>query len=395
MFAAPIEADALTPAETTRTTSAWQHAPVVASATIAAWNDLVADSADRNVFAEPWLLNAGMAHCRDGHEAMLAMPRDASGRAIGLFALKPVTGFGRMALPGLILWRHPNCFVAPAIARRGDEAAAWAMLIELAATATPRSRYLAIDGVVDGSAIHHGLIAAASQHRIPIVVDGRYERAAVETELDAETYWASAVRAKKRKELRRQWARLGELGVVTTDRLDRATPIGGWIDEFLTLEASGWKGANRSALASNPDTRAFFAAAMADGHALGKIAITALRLDGRAIAMLITLISGDAGFSFKTAFDEDFSRFSPGVLLQRESLDLLQTRQLRWIDSCAAPDHPMIDSLWHERRTMLRLLLPLPGAANRTAFAAARGVQRLWHGAKALVPSDRHRRAKR
>ncbi len=130
---------------------------------------------------------------------------------------------------------------------------------------------------------------------------------------------------------------------------------------------------------------------MAEGHARGQVAITALRLDGRAIAMLITLLSGRTGFSFKTAFDEDFARFSPGVLLQRESLDLLELHRLDRIDSCAAPDHPMIDSLWRERRAIVRLLLPLPGARNRLLFAAARMAQRLWHAGKSLT-GPRHER---
>ena len=62
--------------------------------------------------------------------------------------------------------------------------------------------------------------------------------------------------------------------------------------------------------------------------------------------LLVNLRSGEGVFSFKTAFDEAFSRFSPGVLLQIENYALLDRPGLAWADSCAAPDHPMIDSLW-------------------------------------------------
>jgi len=124
---------------------------------------------------------------------------------------------------------------------------------------------------------------------------------------------------------------------------------------------------------------------MAAGWARGQVLLTALRLDGRAIAMLLTLVSGNAGFSFKTAFDEDFARFSPGVLLQRETLGLLTSRKLAFIDSCAAQDHPMIDSLWRERRAVVTLSLPLPGAANRLAWRANQVAMTVWKRVKMMV----------
>ena len=183
---------------------------------------------------------------------------------------------------------------------------------------------------------------------------------------------------------------LGEAGTLTVDHGEGVNDPASWISEFLTLEASGWKGENRSALASNADTRAFFTEAMTAGWAEGKVMLTALRIDGRAIAMLITLVSGNAGFSFKTAFDEEFARFSPGVLLQRESLSLLTSRKLAFIDSCAAQDHPMIDSLWRERRAVVSVSMPLPGTANRLLWQAAQSAMRAWRGLKELrspVPS--------
>ncbi|MEK6541196.1 MAG: GNAT family N-acetyltransferase, partial [Pseudomonadota bacterium] len=152
--------------------------------------------------------------------------------------------------------------------------------------------------------------------------------------------------------------------------------------EFLALEKSGWKGANGSAIASQAGTESFFRAAITAAHERGGLCFTALRLDGRAIAMLLTLINGKAGFSFKTAFDETYARYSPGVLLQRESLNILAERNLDWIDSCAAQDHPMIDSLWHERRSIIGVSCALPGTSNRIAYGAAQSAKRVWHSIK-------------
>jgi hypothetical protein len=86
--------------------------------------------------------------------------------------------------------------------------------------------------------------------------------------------------------------------------------------------------------------------------------------------MLANFLTPPGAFSFKTAFDEDYARFSPGVLLQIENLALLQRDGIDWCDSCAAQDHPMIDSLWAGRRAIGRYSVAIGGRAKRAAFAA-------------------------
>jgi hypothetical protein len=348
---------------------------------------LAAQAGDANVFAEPWIVRAGMDHCHEGLAAKLAFIRNSSGQLIGVAPMASVRGFGRAPVRVALGWGHPNSFLTTLLVADGQACAFWLRLIPAIADGPLSAPILSFDGVPEASPIHLGLVEACRQLGLPLSIEGSVTRAMLATQMDPDAYWDESVRAKKRKELRRQWARLNEQGVLTTDQLSTAThaaAVDDWVDEFLKLEASGWKGANGSSLSSNADTDGFFRAAMCAAQASGQLEITALRIDGRAIAMLITLFSGQAGFSFKTAFDEDFARFSPGVLLQRESLAILSQRQLDWIDSCAAQDHPMIDSLWRERRTVLSVALPLPGGFNRATFAAAQIAKRFWHTAKRL-----------
>jgi CelD/BcsL family acetyltransferase involved in cellulose biosynthesis len=359
--------------------------PPPADAGAGEWAQVIADAADPNVFAEPWMIAAGIG-CTIGEPPSRIITRSADGRASGVAMIQPAKAYGRLPMPHVRLWSHPNCFGATATARAGDEAAMWDALISDIADLHPSAMLLSLPGIVEGSALHRGLLSAALARDLPVATDDSVTRALLATTLDPETYWEQAVRAKKRKELRRQWARLGEEGALIVDRLKSGSDIAPWIEEFLSLELGGWKGANGSALGSAPETAGFFREAMRAAHQHGAVTMTALRIDGRAIAMLVTLLSGRAGFSFKTAFDESYARFSPGVLLQRESLSLLHDLGLDWIDSCAAQDHPMIDSLWTGRRTMLTLALPLPGARNRIAFDAIQAATRLWHGIKPRLP---------
>lgn len=365
----------------------WLGTDRIDHALLAEWGGLAA-ATEANVFAEPWLAAAAIRHCVGADGAELCVVRKPNNQLVGIATLSAEKRIGRLPLKCSGDWSHPNAFLLSATAGAGTEAAFWAAMIGAVGTRPGNSRALLIDGLVEGSAIHGGLVAAAQRLGLPVAVEARTVRAMLSTDLEADAYWDASVRAKKRKELRRQWARLGEMGALSVDHGDQTADASLWIEEFLALEASGWKGVNGSALASNSDTLAFFREAMTVGWQRGQVLLTALRIDGRAIAMLITLVSGaevgGAGFSFKTAFDEDFARFSPGVLLQRESLSLLTARKLAFIDSCAAQDHPMIDSLWRERRAVVTLSIPLPGTANRLAWQATQGAMAAWRGIKRL-----------
>jgi hypothetical protein len=359
------------------------YAPVPDPVLVDDWCAVAAAAAEPNVFAAPWLAMAGLAHITTAGLVTLAVGRDNDGGMIGVAPMTRTARLGRIPLACSALWTHPNNFLTSAVATSGREGDFWHALIS-GSDLHRGARALWVDGLIEGGTLHRGLLDAVDMLGLPVAVEGRVTRAMLATDLSAEAYWDQAVRPKKRKELRRQWARLAETGALVTDHLPADADPAPWIAEFLALEAGGWKGANRSALASHADTKGFFTAAMTAGHARSAVAMTALRIDGRAIAMLVTLLSGNAGFSFKTAFDEDYARFSPGVLLQRESLMMLGARKLDFIDSCAAQDHPMIDSLWRERRTVLSLSLPLPGAANRLAWSAAQVATRGWHAVKRL-----------
>src|SRR3546814_8969695 len=85
----------------------------------------------------------------------------------------------------------------------------------------------------------------------------RSERALLESPLSPGDYWDAAVRAKKRKELRRQANRLAEQGAVGLRRWQAGEGLDPWITAFLTLEARGWKGRAGSALASHRETEAW------------------------------------------------------------------------------------------------------------------------------------------
>jgi hypothetical protein len=78
-----------------------------------------------------------------------------------------------------------------------------------------------------------------------------------------------------------------------------------------------------------------------------------LFLDGIPIAMKLNFITGDVGYSLKIAYDEKYKDYSPGIQLEFEHLSYFETQSsLKLVDSCAVPDHPMINRIWKGRRAI-------------------------------------------
>ena len=76
----------------------------------------------------------------------------------------------------------------------------------------------------------------------------------------------------RRKEIGRLSARLREQGQVATTRARSDEEAALYCEEFLALEAAGWKGRAGSALASCPAKAAFFRDAIAGAQAAGRLA---------------------------------------------------------------------------------------------------------------------------
>jgi hypothetical protein len=171
-------------------------------------------------------------------------------------------------------------------------------------------------------------------------------------------YLDQAVSAKRRKELRRQRHRLDDIAPVRIANMTEPCLIGAGLDEFLALEARGWKGRAGTAAAEHEATYRFMASALAALAAEDKARIDRLLLGERAIAASILLRSGSGGWFWKIAYDEAFARYSPGVQLTLALTEsLIGDPAIAQVDSCATPDHQMIDHLWRERLTLVDRLV--------------------------------------
>ena len=336
-------------------------------AAIQRWDALALDAAEPNPFFESWyLLPALRRFDKAGKVEILRFER--GGQLVGLMPIESSWRYQRWSLPHLRTWLHPNCFAAAPLVAKGCERAFWeAFFVWADANGGPALFAHLPEMPIDGPlAAALRTEARAKSRRLELV--HREERALLESEMNPDGYLQHAVRGKKRKELRRQHARLSEEGALKVERYDDARCLATWIDHFLALEASGWKGKAGSALATHDATTGLFREALRGAAERGRLERLSLTLDGRPVAMLANFVTSPGAFCYKTAFDERFARFSPGVLLQLENLALLEHEAIAWCDSCAAANHPMIDSLWTERRAIGRYSVAIGGRFKRTGF---------------------------
>jgi CelD/BcsL family acetyltransferase involved in cellulose biosynthesis len=353
------------------------------------WDDLAAEASEPNVFSERWFVEPGLRHmAAPGAVRTIRIEDDDGDRLIGLLHVAIEGRYGRMAARHVENWVHDQSFLGTPLVRRGREPEFWTKVLETLDEADWAPGFLHLVGLVEDGPVHRGLAAAAASLGRPCAVVHRTRRALLEAGLTPQAYLEAAVRKKKRKEIGRLRNRLAELGDVRFETLERPEDATQWCEDFLTLEAKGWKGENGSALGGSAATAAFFREMFAGAFEARRLETLRLAVDGKPIAMLVNLHAPPGGFSYKIAFDEDYARFSPGVLIELENLRLLARPGFEWMDSCAVEDHPMIDSLWRERRSIVRLTVPLSGARRGATYRICRALEE----GSALVRRLRSRR---
>jgi CelD/BcsL family acetyltransferase involved in cellulose biosynthesis len=138
--------------------------------------------------------------------------------------------------------------------------------------------------------------------------------------------------ARFRANLRRRARRLHEAWPVALWRAGTPRDVDAALADFFVLEASGWKGEGGTAIALDPALVRFYEGVARDAAARGTLAIRALTLDGRPIAMHLGVVHRGTYHLPKTAYDERLAAMSPGQLLQREVLAECEARGLARFD---------------------------------------------------------------
>ncbi len=323
----------------------------------AAWRDLLT-RAPANVFMNPAGLAAAASTGFAAIALLLAWETD-NGRdqLVGAWALRKasMTPLGPAYLGGP---PHFYSFLSNPVVDPAHRDAVMAAFFDAIAADPALPKLLRLQYLDADDATFAAIIAAVSARGAPSRIMSDRERPYLAGDADRKRSGST------RKKLRQDWNRLSATGAVdiVNVRDPAATPEA--FDVFLKLEAASWKGTRGTAVLSDDSHAAFVRQFIANLAADDSASVALLRIDGKPIAAQVVLYDGTMAYTWKTAYDTDYAKYSPGALLvDRISEDLLAGDGVTAIESCS-PDGGFMATLWTGRRRTVDLLIGLnPGTS--------------------------------
>ena len=354
----------------------------------AAWRGLVQRAMEPNPFLDPDFALSASLHSPAGQRPEFLFVWQGVGfepraRLIGLWTLDQ----RRANLLGVIgrSWSYRHAALGtPLIDRFAGPRSVDAVLTWAARGGLGRAA-LSIAKLVRGGPVFELISERCALLGMGVATMNEHERAVLLPASASADVLARARSAKHRREIDRLARRLAERGEVSFKSTSEPAELRVATEWFLALEQRGWKGRRGTALLSDVGDAAFARAMTRMLARAGRCRIDWIALDGKPIAMAIMLKSGDRGYFWKTAYDEAFAQYSPGVQLARALIDRqLESPSTELTDSCAIADHPMIDRIWPDRQQMADLLIGVdPG--GRAAFPLIAGRARLQRNVRAAL----------
>jgi CelD/BcsL family acetyltransferase involved in cellulose biosynthesis len=318
------------------------------------WEALAAAALEPNPFFEHWLLLPALRAFGARHDVrIVCVWRGAE--LCGLFPFQLASRYKGLPIRALDSWRNPHGLLGtPLIARdRGREcfSALFRWLRGQRIATLVQFSY-----VPAGGPVHQALIDALNTGRHASRLADIYSRGLLCRDENADAYINSALSVQSRQKLRRSEKRLHEQGRVTHRVLKPGDDVQVWIDDFLRVEASGWKGARGSALSCTETNRRFINEAFTTAFKRGRLVMVGIDVGGLPIARYSGFVAGEGSFAFKTAYDENFRRFAPGLLAELDMIRAFHALPgVRWMDSITGPSNSTIDRLWKHRLLVQQL----------------------------------------
>ena len=330
------------------------------AAYIARWEKLASSATLPNPFFEPFMLLPAIAHLGTSSDklrfVLVLGTENASGEAplLGFFPLEIRRSCMHVPVRNLALWQHRYCYLTVPLIEAGRE---WQVLDAFwrwfehnpLGCRLLDTNYLPLD------AAFHDVWSDFAIGRASFAVN-EHPRALLVAEGTAEDYLARMISHKHAHEHKRLIRRLQDYGEIQYQRLTKEEDVEAWISDFLRLEASGWKGTDAGdAIAKQAGNIEFVREMTRVGFKAGKVMMLAMSVGGKRIAMKYNAVSRHTAFGYKIAFDESFAKWSPGFLLEIQHIrEVFADENLRDMDSCAMPRHPMADRIFDRRRMIRR-----------------------------------------
>lgn len=221
-------------------------------------------------------------------------------------------------------------------------------------------------------ALHESLRTACSRNGVTVYEHYRYERAALRRSADTEVRSPRAALSRSRRRtiernVRQLEATIGPL------KLDDRSEDPEAVEEFLQLEAAGWKGHSEGgeALSTVHGGSAWFRDFAGRFRRHNRLQLLSLTAGGRTVYMTVNLRAGRSIYSFRDTYDERYAEHGPGTLgrlLDQEHF--LEQSDDVLFDPCIHPSLTVPSGLYPHRRPIVGAYLGVGPAAGALVRAA-------------------------
>lgn len=331
------------------------------------WIELASQAFDPNVFFEYDQLAPALSLLSGSTPIIVAcvFAKNSDGKQrqlIGLVPFERVPGRLGVTPAALRLWQHPYALLSTPLIHKKWAKAVWRALIAWSRSQDRSPQIIDMPLLLAEGGAYKALVDVVREDRLLLFVADHFTRAFL-----SEGPRTGSISNSKLSQLRRKRRRLEDLGHVEYKELPHDGDVDRWIEDFLRLEASGWKGQEGTAMACRPEHADYFRQICRNAVARQRLHMPALLLDGKPVAMKCNFLSETGAFWLKVAYDESLSKFSPGTLLELENVQNFPTD--RWMDSCTAPTS-YCDEIWNGRRTIQNVMLSTGGIRGNLTVGA-------------------------
>jgi CelD/BcsL family acetyltransferase involved in cellulose biosynthesis len=357
------------------------------------WDDLVGRAAEPNAFMDPVLLRAAAENQpQTPLNALLAWKAvDGRRQLAGLWAFS-VGRPRKSPLPLRVLSIPPyfhGHLATPVVDRESPDATLDAMLEAIAAADLPKVLALETMGT-EGPTMEALARVLAARNSAPCHFQS-FRRPKLASDLDGKRYLEQSLSSSSRKKLRQHRRRLAEMGTLKHVIASEPDEVGHALENFLMLEAAGWKGRQGTAFLCDRTQAAFIRSAVVGMASARRASVHTLCLDARPVSVQIVIRCGEAAFTWKTTYDEQFQDFSPGMLLLEDyTAAFLVDAGIAFVDSCAYDDTGFM-SAWSERQSVADLWLDARRGGS-FAFRLWSNLQRNYRDLRGFAKDAYHAR---
>ena len=329
------------------------------------WERLAQQATWVNPSYEPNYLIPALKHLGNDSIGVLIVEDVSSGKSGDLVGLIPIETKRIYRLPFRTAeaWKHDQCFDATPLLHQDYAPQVWKVICEQ--LKEDGFKLLSLDTVSAEAAIDQAFRQTEQEIQLVRFQRQKYQRAAFKPVCSLQQYTQEFVSKSIRKKCKQTLRRLEKFGKVEFELVTRDGDFNQLAEDFLRIESSGWKGKQGTALACSPPTEAFYRELVQRSADAGKIWFVSQKLDGKPIAMISDLRTGNVVYSYKTGYDEAFAKFSPGRQVEFKNVEFLHQAGIDYSDSCTCPNNDLMNRVWGQKIAFQNMIISLcPGTAR-------------------------------